>query len=451
MPITKQQNFQIVNDAALAVMGMHARTTNDVIFGAVDANFDSPFRLSAAATPNSKIYISPNEVTLSNGVGRAAPALADQILTFPASTIDFQTRGTTGGAFVITWPVNTPGYFRRAGFTFIDTGRIQVIFSSEVADVAYLPNPGGLFVEGLPLGWVDLEATSTTQFKTQGSASNVIENAVAGHSRIHLFWAGAGGSGTGSGTVTAPVIVQEALSGVINGANRQFALSRVPQNEQSVVVFVDGLKDENWNLSNQTITFFEGSAPEPSQSVEAFYIAQSDSIFGAVQETPSGTVDGTNDTFTLTGQPITQQSIILTVNGIVRPITEWNLITGTAQSAIKFLAGAIPEIGQHVSVFYLTNVYSGGSSAPSSGSGSGSSLTPATIYPILSSADISNGFITLPNIPSVASSVCVDVIGGVAQVYGSDFVVSGSQLSWAGLGMAGTLEAGDRLRVFYLY
>ena len=52
---------------------------------------------------------------------------------------------------------------------------------------------------GLPLGWMEIEATASTSFKTAGSSANIIENKVGADSRVHTFIVGTGVSGGGAG------------------------------------------------------------------------------------------------------------------------------------------------------------------------------------------------------------------------------------------------------------
>jgi len=63
----------------------------------------------------------------------------------------------------------------------------------------------------------------------------------------------------------------------------------------------------------------------------------------------------------------------------------------------------------------------------------------------LSGTDITNKQVNLTQIPINANKTRVSVGGGVEQVYGDDFTVSGSTLSWNGLGLESILEIGDKL------
>ncbi len=70
-------------------------------------------------------------------------------------------------------------------------------------------------------------------------------------------------------------------------------------------------------------------------------------------------------------------------------------------------------------------------------------------YRTISSAENTAKQLTLTATPSSASKVMVDVIQGSAQEYSVDYTVSGTTLSWSGLGLDGVITTGDRLRIHY--
>ena len=67
----------------------------------------------------------------------------------------------------------------------------------------------------------------------------------------------------------------------------------------------------------------------------------------------------------------------------------------------------------------------------------------------LTATDISNKYVTLAAAPASAGRVVVEVKGAPGQHYGADFTVSGSQVSWNGLGLDGLLDADDYLTISY--
>lgn len=156
------------------------------------------------------------------------------------------------------------------------------------------------------------------------------------------------------------------------------------------------------------------------------------------QETPTGIVNGSNVTFgPLTYIPSSDDSIIVFVDGIALKNTEWSV------SGLNVVLSVAPVVGQSVYVFYMTQ-----GSIPPLPVISG---VLKTEYVTLSPAEITAKAITLAQPPAAPGEVILDVIGGGAQFYGDDFVVSGSTLSWNGLGLDGLLVSGDKLRVHYVY
>ena len=156
------------------------------------------------------------------------------------------------------------------------------------------------------------------------------------------------------------------------------------------------------------------------------------------QETPTGTVDGVNDTFILSQSPLDDESLLVTIDGVVRPETEWTL-TGTS---LVFGAGFIPQLGQNVYVFYLI---SGTPPVPPPAP----TGTEFVEYPTLTPTNITDKKVVLSGTPAIAANTMLDIIGGGPQVYGFDFTVIGNELSWNGLALDGLLASGDQLRIHY--
>lgn len=190
------QTDQIVSDDTLKSLGSTSREQIKSILTRLNNELESPLRLHATfPTPDAKLNFSASSINLGDGAKRSIPALKSQVFNLSASSIDFQTQAVVG-TFAITWPSSTVGMFRRAGFTLLSSGAIQVLFSAESATQGALANAGTLFVKsGIALGFIDLECTHASgKFKTAGSATDIIEN-----SQINRFSSGSGGS-SGSGS-----------------------------------------------------------------------------------------------------------------------------------------------------------------------------------------------------------------------------------------------------------
>lgn len=101
-----------------------------------------------------------------------------------------------------------------------------------------------------------------------------------------------------------------------------------------------------------------------------------------IRETPTGTIDGVNDTFVLTTAPVSKDALFLTLDGIEVDPADYTL-TG---KIIQFMPGKLPEPLQVLSAFGLASIgglVSVGGGGGGSGSGAytvyGSTATPITV------------------------------------------------------------------------
>lgn len=67
----------------------------------------------------------------------------------------------------------------------------------------------------------------------------------------------------------------------------------------------------------------------------------------------------------------------------------------------------------------------------------------------LSAGQIASKSVTLARTPYTASQTRLEVLEGPPQFYTQDFTVSGTTLSWNGLGLDGILVEGDKINVIY--
>lgn len=97
------------------------------------------------------------------------------------------------------------------------------------------------------------------------------------------------------------------------------------------------------------------------------------------------------------------------------------------------------------------NSYFGGDGSTLGGFDVGSKFvaSPVLLHITLTPTDITNKSITLPSAPAYPSSVSFLPDGGPHQRYGVDYSVSGSILSWDGLGLENFLESGETITVTY--
>lgn len=203
------KSYWIINENGLLVLGRPAGARLSDTFDAINSDLDIPIKLYAAQTPDAKLYIRQQSTPMGDGGAKSTGPLASIIPSFNDSTIDFQTQATTGSPIAIAFPASTVGRFRRCAFSLDNTGTLVASFSAEALSVGALANAGGLFLaNAFPIGWVDLECTNVVgRFKTAGSASNVIQNAVSGTPRIFRIGAGGGGSGGSNSGISQEVAI----------------------------------------------------------------------------------------------------------------------------------------------------------------------------------------------------------------------------------------------------
>jgi hypothetical protein len=118
---------------------------------------------------------------------------------------------------------------------------------------------------------------------------------------------GGGGSDGSSGFTSI------ALSGTTDGTNKVFTLNQAPVSQDGLMIFKGGIfqtYEVDYTLSGQTLTYT--SAPASGIG----HIAMGATSSSTVGETPSGTVDGLNDTFTLSSIPANAGSLLLFMGGV---------------------------------------------------------------------------------------------------------------------------------------
>lgn len=165
-------------------------------------HIDSPVRIMASAPPDEYLLFGPSQVEAGDGATKTAPPVDGVLTAFAGGTIGFQSKTATGTILIdgssFSFPASTVGYFRRLASSLLGDGTVSARWSSEVANIVNLDNPGNLFatLDGLRVGYIDLECTDVSgKFKTAGSTSDVIENMAGSDSRIYRFEIGGERSG----------------------------------------------------------------------------------------------------------------------------------------------------------------------------------------------------------------------------------------------------------------
>ena len=73
-----------------------------------------------------------------------------------------------------------------------------------------------------------------------------------------------------------------------------------------------------------------------------------------------------------------------------------------------------------------------------------------TDYMCITSEDVERKYVPLNLAPEKNTEVAVNILGGPAQTYGTDYIVSGARINWEGRALEYELEPGDFLRAVYI-
>ena len=114
----------------------------------------------------------------------------------------------------------------------------------------------------------------------------------------------------------------EVPAGTVNGVNTAFTLANSPAPTTSLTLFRNGLLQRlgiDYTLSGSSITFAAGGVPQGGDLLRAYYRIPGTGTATSFNdgELPSGTINGTNLTFTLASAPSPASSLTLFKNGLL--------------------------------------------------------------------------------------------------------------------------------------
>lgn len=161
-----------------------------------------------------------------------------------------------------------------------------------------------------------------------------------------------GPCGTAAAGTTPTFVDSETPSGTIDGSNRTFSLSAAPNPVSSVALYRNGILQKqpgDYNITGGTITFAIVSAPRPGDAIVIWYRTGAALTGFADGETPAGTINGVNPTFTLAAAPGPSASLQVFRNGILQKSSVDYTVTG---STLTFLSGSVPQSGDTMQVWY---------------------------------------------------------------------------------------------------
>ena len=141
----------------------------------------------------------------------------------------------------------------------------------------------------------------------------------------------------------------------MNGTNTAFTLATPPAPTTSLTLFRNGILQRvgiDFTLSGGAITFLAGSVPQSGDYVRAYYRTPGTGTATSFHdaELPSGTVNGTNLTFTLAATASPAASLTLYKNGVLLTQgADYALSGATVTFANTTVA---PQVGDSLTVSY---------------------------------------------------------------------------------------------------
>ena len=159
-----------------------------------------------------------------------------------------------------------------------------------------------------------------------------------------------------SASTSANFIDDEIPGGTINGSNTVFTLANTPASSTDVTLFLNGVllgNGTDYTVSGQTITFAD-EIPQTSDKLLAYYrISGVGPAANFVDdETPAGSVNGTNLSFALANAPSPSTSLKLFKNGA---LLQQNVDYTLSNQTITFSSVAVtPTAGDLLSAYYRT-------------------------------------------------------------------------------------------------
>jgi hypothetical protein len=160
-------------------------------------------------------------------------------------------------------------------------------------------------------------------------------------------------SALSAGGSNVAFVDSEAPAGVINGTNVTFSLANTPAPATSLALFRNGLaltQGIDYTLAGSAITFTSATLPQPTDILLAYYRIPGT---GATtnftdNETPGGTINGVNTSFTLASAPNPSNSLRLFRNGVLLSPGGDYTLSGSAITIIS----ATPQTGDSLAAYY---------------------------------------------------------------------------------------------------
>jgi len=198
---------------------------------------------------------------------------------------------------------------------------------------------------------LNIRLTSGTAFSVSRAAvidsTGSIDGAVGNLSDCLHVDGSTGACGSGGSGASGTFVDGEIPFGALDGSNTTFTLANIPIPASSLALFRNGLllqQGTDYTLSARSVTFLTTAVPQPGDLLLASYrITVGLPGVGFVDaEVPSGTVNGSNATFTLSQIPTPAASVSVYRNGLrLASSVDYNISGNT----ITFLSSFVPQTG----------------------------------------------------------------------------------------------------------
>lgn len=336
-------------------------TIQDVLFNSDGSRFNGVITISwqsFEASDTSNIAASSERLQIANGILYVPLVPTTNADTPAVYTVQYNSGGST--VYTETWAVPPSSAPLRVRDVRLAPGTV----TGSAPTPSSPPSSGSVTPPG---GSTSLQITDVTGLQnaltirpTEGTAFAVSRAAVIDSTGaldgatgnlsdcLHVDGTtGPCGSGGGGGTGSGTFVDAEFPSGTINGTNAIFTLASAPAPASSLEMFRNGLlldQGSDYTLSGNSVTFLSAAVPQAGDVLLASYrISVSISGVGFVDmETPSGSVDGSNTSFTLSQVPNPASSLEVFRNGI--RLTSGLDYTAT-NNTVSFSASSVPQGG----------------------------------------------------------------------------------------------------------
>ncbi len=160
-----------------------------------------------------------------------------------------------------------------------------------------------------------------------------------------------------SGVTSALFVDDETPAGAVNNTNTVFSLANTPASAASLNMYRNGLLQTNgvdYSLSANTVTFANNAIPQSGDTLAAYYRLPGTGPASAFvdDETPQGTINGSNLAFTLHAAPNPLVSLKLFKNG---ELLQQNVDYTITSTTITFASQSVtPQPGDVLCAYYRT-------------------------------------------------------------------------------------------------